>query len=260
MKGLTRQAVGEDLAGARLPGRDRLSGKGRPADDLDALGFNLVGYGCTTCIGNSGPLPGRSGESDRGWRPRVLLGSVGQPQLRRPRRPGHQGELSRLAAAGRRLCDCRQRCAINLTKDPLGTDKDGNPVYLKDIWPSNEIAEIIRQGRDPEMFAERYSDVFKGDEHWQGIEVSGGQTYSWPPASTYVQNPPYFEGMTLEWSPTDVKDARVLACSATRSPPTTSLRPVRSRPDSPAGIYLQEHQVARWTSTPTARAAATMKS
>ncbi len=213
-------------------------------DDLNALGFNLVGYGCTTCIGNSGPLDPHlakaiadgdlvscsvlSGNRNFEGRigPDIKANYLASPPL-----------VVAYAIAG--------TLRKNLTKDPIGTDKNGNDVYLKDIWPtSHEIAEIMSKAVTPEMFAERYSDVFKGDEHWQGIEVSGGQTYSWPPASTYVQNPPYFEGMTLDVDdPTDVKDARVLAVFGD-SITTDHISPAGSiKASSPAGVYLQEHQV-----------------
>jgi aconitate hydratase len=214
-------------------------------DDLNALGFNLVGYGCTTCIGNSGPLDPHlakaiadgdlvscsvlSGNRNFEGRigPDIKANYLASPPL-----------VVAYAIAG--------TLRKNLTKDPIGTDKNGNDVYLKDIWPtSHEIAEIMAKAVTPEMFAERYSDVFKGDEHWQGIEVSGGQTYSWPPGSTYVQNPPYFEGMSLDVDdPTDVKDARVLAVFGD-SITTDHISPAGSiKASSPAGIYLQEHQVS----------------
>jgi len=214
-------------------------------DDLDALGFNLVGYGCTTCIGNSGPLDAPlakaiadgdlvscsvlSGNRNFEGRigPDIKANYLASPPL-----------VVAYAIAG--------TLRKNLTKDPIGQDKNGNDVYLKDIWPtSHEIAEIMAKAVTPEMFAERYSDVFKGDEHWQAIEVSGGQTYSWPPASTYVQNPPYFKDMSLDVeAPTDVKDARVLAVFGD-SITTDHISPAGSiKASSPAGIYLQEHQVS----------------
>src|SRR5690606_10218880 len=104
---------------------------------------------------------------------------------------------------------------VDVTTEPLGNDKDGNPVYLKDIWPSNhEVAEIVRKHVTAEMFRARYSDVFKGDKHWQAIAVEGGETYGWNSSSTYVQNPPYFEDLTTEPKPvTDVVPARALALS-----------------------------------------------
>ena len=147
-------------------------------DDLDALGFNLVGYGCTTCIGNSGPLPEAISDAINRKRPGRRLGALRQPQLRGPRQPGRARQLSRLAAAGRRLCARRLDAASTSTTEPLGTDRDGKPVYLKDIWPSSkEIAELVRTTITAEMFRTRYADVFKGDEHWQKIKVEGGQTY-----------------------------------------------------------------------------------
>ena len=215
------------------------------SDELDALGFNLVGYGCTTCIGNSGPLEAPlakaiadgdlvscsvlSGNRNFEGRigPDIKANYLASPPL-----------VVAYAIAG--------SLRVNLTTDPLGKDKNGNDVFLKDIWPtSHEIAEIMSKAVTPQMFAERYSDVFKGDEHWQGIEVSGGQTYSWPPASTYVQNPPYFEGMGLDIdAPKDVENARVLALFGD-SITTDHISPAGSiKASSPAGVYLQEHQVS----------------
>ena len=215
------------------------------SDELDALGFNLVGYGCTTCIGNSGPLEAPlakaiadgdlvscsvlSGNRNFEGRigPDIKANYLASPPL-----------VVAYAIAG--------SLRVNLTTDPLGKDKNGNDVFLKDIWPtSHEIAEIMAKAVTPQMFAERYSDVFKGDEHWQGIEVSGGQTYSWPPASTYVQNPPYFEGMGLDIdAPKDVENARVLALFGD-SITTDHISPAGSiKASSPAGVYLQEHQVS----------------
>ncbi|RCL84663.1 aconitate hydratase AcnA [Hyphomonas sp.] len=215
------------------------------SDELDALGFNLVGYGCTTCIGNSGPLEAPlakaiadgdlvscsvlSGNRNFEGRigPDIKANYLASPPL-----------VVAYAIAG--------SLRVNLTTDPLGKDKNGNDVFLKDIWPtSHEIAEIMSKAVTPQMFAERYSDVFKGDEHWQGIEVSGGQTYSWPPASTYVQNPPYFESMGLDIdAPADVENARVLALFGD-SITTDHISPAGSiKASSPAGVYLQEHQVS----------------
>jgi aconitate hydratase len=157
-------------------------------DDLDALGFNLVGYGCTTCIGNSGPLPAPiskaikdgdlvatsvlSGNRNFEGRvsPDVRANYLASPPL-----------VVAYAIAG--------TMNINVATDPLGEDADGNPVYLKDIWPTSaEIADVVRSAVTPDMFAKRYADVFKGDAMWQGIETSGGLTYDWP-ESTYVAEP-----------------------------------------------------------------------
>jgi len=212
--------------------------------DLNALGFNLVGYGCTTCIGNSGPLQPEiataiadgnlvscsvlSGNRNFEGRigPDIKANYLASPPL-----------VVAYAIAG--------SLKINISTEPLGQDKDGNDVYLKDIWPSShEIAEIMGACVTPEMFAERYSDVFKGDKQWQEIEVSGGQTYSWPMGSTYVQNPPYFDGMTGDVeAPSDVHKARVLALFGD-SITTDHISPAGSiKASSPAGEYLQGNQV-----------------
>ncbi|MEO0548682.1 MAG: aconitate hydratase AcnA [Pseudomonadota bacterium] len=212
--------------------------------DLDALGFNLVGYGCTTCIGNSGPLDpdiakaiadgdlvscsvlsgNRNFEGRIG--PDIKANYLASPPL-----------VVAYAIAG--------SLKINITKEPLGQDKDGKDVFLKDIWPtSHEIAEIMAEAVTPQMFASRYSDVFKGDAMWKEIEVSGGQTYDWPIGSTYVQNPPYFEGMgrAIE-KPEDIHGARILGLFAD-SITTDHISPAGSiKADSPAGEYLQDRQV-----------------
>ena len=212
-------------------------------DDLDALGFQLVGYGCTTCIGNSGPLPEKisraiakgdlvatsvlSGNRNFEGRvnPDVRANYLASPPL-----------VVAYAIAG--------TMNINLTEDPIGYDDDNEPVYLADIWPSSaEIAETVRTAVTPEMFAERYADVFKGEEQWQKIETAGGLTYDWP-ESTYVANPPFFEGMTMDVTPPkDVSDARILGLFGD-SITTDHISPAGSiKADSPAGRYLQEHGV-----------------
>ncbi len=213
-------------------------------DDLDALGFNLVGYGCTTCIGNSGPLPEKiskaiaskdlvacsvlSGNRNFEGRvnPDVRANYLASPPL-----------VVAYALAG--------SMNINITTDPVGYDDENEPVFLKDIWPSSkEIADTVRQVVTAEMFASRYADVFKGDAAWQGIDVSGGETYGWPSESTYVQNPPYFTGMGMEPEPiTDIKDARILGLFAD-SITTDHISPAGSiAVASPAGKYLQDHDV-----------------
>jgi len=212
-------------------------------DDLDALGFNLVGYGCTTCIGNSGPLPEKiskaikdgdlvatsvlSGNRNFEGRvsPDVRANYLASPPL-----------VVAYALAG--------TMNINVAEDPIGYDQSNEPVYLKDIWPSSaEIAEAVRTAVTPDMFAKRYADVFKGDAMWQGIETSGGLTYDWP-ESTYVAKPPFFEGMSGEvHPPKDIKDARILGLFAD-SITTDHISPAGSiKADSPAGHYLQEHGV-----------------
>ena len=135
---------------------------------------------------------------------------------------------------------------VNVATDSLGTGSDGKPVYLRDIWPTNhEIAEIVRKVITPQMFLGRYSDVFKGDSNWQGIAVEGGETYRWNGSSTYVQNPPYFEGMSMTPDPvTDVKDARILGLFLD-SITTDHISPAGSfKSGTPAGQYLVERQVA----------------
>ncbi len=212
--------------------------------DLDALGFNLTGYGCTTCIGNSGPLPEAISEAinkndlvacsvlsgNRNFEgrvnPDVRANYLASPPL-----------VVAYALAG--------SLHVNVAEDPLGTDPDGNPVYLKDIWPTTqEVANLIRTSVTNEMFRERYGDVFKGDEHWQAIKVEGGQTYSWPASSTYVQNPPYFEGMTMEPKPLeDIEKAAVMGLFLD-SITTDHISPAGNiKADSPAGEYLAQHQV-----------------
>ncbi|MBO6688739.1 MAG: aconitate hydratase AcnA [Henriciella sp.] len=213
--------------------------------DLNALGFNLVGYGCTTCIGNSGPLqPEISKAISDG---NLVSCSVLSGNRNFEGRIGPDIKANYLASPPLVVAYAiAGSLKINISTEPLGQDKDGNDVYLKDIWPtSHEIAEIMGECVTPQMFAERYSDVFKGDKQWQGIEVSGGQTYRWPMGSTYVQNPPYFEGMTGDVeAPEDVHNARVLALFGD-SITTDHISPAGSiKASSPAGEYLQGNQVS----------------
>ncbi|MBX3477456.1 MAG: aconitate hydratase AcnA [Brevundimonas sp.] len=212
--------------------------------DLDALGFNLVGYGCTTCIGNSGPLDPAiskaindadlvacsvlSGNRNFEGRvnPDVRANYLASPPL-----------VVAYALAG--------SMHIDLTTQPIGQDKKGKDVFLKDIWPtSQEIADIQKKSVTPAMFAKRYKDVFKGDKHWQAIDVEGGQTYAWDDASTYVQNPPYFDGLTMTPAPvTDIVEARILGIFGD-SITTDHISPAGSiKKASPAGAYLTAHDV-----------------
>ncbi len=179
---------------------------------LDALGFNLVGYGCTTCIGNSGPLAEPISKAVAEGRSGGGLGAVGQPQLRGPGEPGRARQLSGLARRWWWPTPWPAPCSTDLATEPLGQGKGGKDVFLKDIWPTNkEIADIQRKVVGKDMFAARYGDVFKGDKNWQAIKVAGGQTYAWEMGSTYVQNPPYFEGLTMTPEPvTDIVEARIL--------------------------------------------------
>jgi aconitate hydratase len=212
-------------------------------DDLDALGFNLVGYGCTTCIGNSGPLPEAisaavnkndlavvsvlSGNRNFEGRvsPDVRANYLASPPL-----------VVAYALAG--------SINVNLSKDPLGKDSQGKDVFLKDIWPTNrEIAEVVRANVTAEMFASRYADVFKGDAQWRKIDSGDGQTYSWP-HSTYVAKPPYFEGMTKTPKPVQpINNARVLALFGD-SITTDHISPAGDiKEKGPAGQFLRSHQV-----------------
>jgi len=214
-------------------------------DDLDALGFDLVGYGCTTCIGNSGPLAPALSKviNDHGLTSCSVLsgnrnfeGRIG-PDIRANYLASPPLVVA-YAIAG--------NLNVNLSTDPLGNDQDGNPVYLKDIWPSSaEIAEVVQNSVSPQMFATRYADVFKGDAGWQEIEVSGGETYNWSPGSTYIRNPPFFEGMSMDLPEiTDVTDAQILGLFGD-SITTDHISPAGAiSGSSPAGDYLKSHQIA----------------
>ncbi len=214
-------------------------------DDLDALGFNLVGYGCTTCIGNSGPLPASISKSIA--QNDLVVASVLSGNRNFEGRISQDIRANYLASPPLVVAYAiAGSMHVNVATDPLGIGSDGEPVYLKDIWPSSkEIADVMRASVTPEMFSRRYADVFKGDTHWQAIKVSGGQTYDWPMASTYVQNPPYFEGMTMEVdAPEDVSKARILGLFAD-SITTDHISPAGSiKTASPAGRYLQEFQIS----------------
>ncbi len=214
-------------------------------DDLDALGFNLVGYGCTTCIGNSGPLPEPiaaainegdlvaasvlSGNRNFEGRvnPHVKANYLASPPL-----------VVAYAIAGSMTRD--------ITTEPLGKGSDGTAVYLRDIWPGEmEVAEIVEATVTRAAFQEKYADVFGGDAHWRAIEAGGGLTYRWNMASTYVQKPPYFDGMSLdeEGEIEDVRSARILALLGD-SITTDHISPAGSFAEtSPAGRYLVGHQV-----------------
>ncbi|KGJ04126.1 aconitate hydratase [Paracoccus halophilus] len=213
-------------------------------EDLDALGFNLVGFGCTTCIGNSGPLQAEISKSinendlvavsvlsgNRNFEgrisPDVRANYLASPPL-----------VVAYAIAG--------DMNIDLTTEPLGFDREGKPVYLKDIWPtSKEVAELVDTVVTREMFQEKYADVFKGDERWQAVEVTDSETYDWPPTSTYIQNPPYFQGMSKEKGKiSNVEGARILALLGDMIT-TDHISPAGSFKEStPAGRYLTERQV-----------------
>jgi len=213
-------------------------------DSLEQLGFYVVGYGCTTCIGNSGPLPAEvsaaiaegdlvvasvlSGNRNFEGRihPEVKMNYLASPPL-----------VVAYALAG--------TVDIDLTAEPLGHDPQGQPVYLRDIWPTNkEIGDFIAKTIGPEMFQRHYADVFKGDTRWNTIQSPDGSVYQWDEASTYIKNPPYFDGMRLETGKiTDIHGARVLGLFGD-SITTDHISPAGSiKKDSPAGRYLQQRSV-----------------
>jgi aconitate hydratase len=214
-------------------------------DDLDKIGFNLVGYGCTTCIGNSGPLQPEisaaiaegdlvatsvlSGNRNFEGRisPDVRANYLASPPL-----------VVAYALAG--------TLDINLATDVIAQDKDGNDVYLKDLWPTTqEVADLVEQTVTREAFLTKYADVFKGDEKWQAVETTDALTYDWPPQSTYVQNPPYFQGMSAKpGTISNIDDAKVLAVLGDMIT-TDHISPAGSfTADTPAGQYLTERQVS----------------
>jgi aconitate hydratase len=216
------------------------------SDDLNALGFDLVGYGCTTCIGNSGPLP------------EPISKAINEKDL---------VAVSVLSGnrnfEGRVSPDCRANYLASpplvvafalkgtvrsdMVGEPIGTGRNGEPVFLKDIWPSNEeIRALIDAHVHSDMFRKRYADVYRGDDRWRKIEVTGSDTYDWPVLSTYIQNPPYFTGMTMTPTPPgDIDGARPLAIFGD-SITTDHISPAGAiKPDSPAGRFLLEHGVSR---------------
>ncbi|HUZ14304.1 MAG TPA: aconitate hydratase AcnA [Caulobacteraceae bacterium] len=213
---------------------------------LDALGFNLVGYGCTTCIGNSGPLAepiAKAVQDGDLVAVSVLSGNRNfEGRVNPDTRANYLASpplVVAYALAGSMLVD--------LESDPIGAGKGGKPVYLKDIWPTTqEVQALQAKVVAGSMFASRYGDVFKGDEHWRRIEVAGGQTYAWDMGSTYVQNPPYFDRLTMTPEPLkDVLEARIL-CLFGDSITTDHISPAGNiRKNSPAGEYLSQHQVAQ---------------
>ena len=214
-------------------------------EDLDALGFNLVGYGCTTCIGNSGPLQAELSaaiaEGDL-VATSVLSGNRNFEGRISPDVRANYLASPPLVVAYALTGDMN----VDLTSQPLGQDQDGNDVYLKDIWPSTqEINELVEQTVTREAFLSKYADVFKGDEKWQAVQTTDSKTYDWPAASTYVQNPPYFQGMSREpGTISNIERARVLAVLGDMIT-TDHISPAGSFTDkTPAGRYLTDHQVA----------------
>jgi aconitate hydratase len=213
---------------------------------LEKLGFNLVGFGCTTCIGNSGPLPepisAAVNEAD------LAVVSVLSGNRNFEGRINPDVKMNYLASPPLVVAYALVGSMdVDIAHDPLGTDQDGNPVYLADIWPTEaEITEVMAAAINQEMFTRDYADVFAGDERWTSLPTPTGTIFEWDPDSTYVRKPPYFEGMTAEPAPVgDITGARVLA-KLGDSVTTDHISPAGSiKVDSPAGRYLAGHGVAR---------------
>jgi aconitate hydratase len=216
------------------------------SDDLNALGFDLVGYGCTTCIGNSGPLPEPISKAinDKD----LVAVSVLSGNRNFEGRVSPDCRANYLASPPLVVAFAlKGTVRSDMVNEPIGTGRNGEPVFLKDIWPSNdEIRALVDAHVHSDMFRRRYADVYHGDERWRAIQVTGGATYAWPPQSTYIQNPPYFTGMTMTPTPPgDIVDARALALFGD-SITTDHISPAGAiKPDSPAGRYLLEHGVTR---------------
>ncbi|MEM0990334.1 MAG: aconitate hydratase AcnA [Pseudomonadota bacterium] len=213
-------------------------------DDLDALGFNLVGYGCTTCIGNSGPLPENISKAIHEGdlvAASVLSGNRNFEGRVNPDVRANYLASPPLVVAYAIAGDMN----IDITREPLAQDKDGNDVYLKDIWPdTKEIAELVERTVTREAFTSKYANVFDGDEAWKSIDAGASLTYEWPSTSTYVQNPPYFQGMGAEPGKIgDIEGAKILALLGD-SVTTDHISPAGSFKDTtPAGRYLEDRQV-----------------
>ncbi|SFB70631.1 aconitate hydratase AcnA [Tropicimonas isoalkanivorans] len=243
-KGLTRKPwVKTSLAPGSQVVSEYLEAAGLQ-EDLDAIGFNLVGYGCTTCIGNSGPLEAPISKAINDYdlvATSVLSGNRNFEGRISPDVRANYLASPPLVVAYALVGDMN----VNIASDPIGQDKDGNDVYLKDIWPSNaEIAELVEKTVTREAFQSKYADVFKGDEKWQAVETTEAETYDWPPSSTYIQNPPYFQGMGMEPGKIDnIEGARVLAVLGDMIT-TDHISPAGSfKAETPAGQYLIERQV-----------------
>ena len=213
-------------------------------DDLEAIGFDLVGYGCTTCIGNSGPLPdpvAKAIDDGKLVATAVLSGNRNFEGRVHPQVKANYLASPPLVVAYALAGSLK----VDLTKDALGTGSDGQPVYLKDIWPTPaEVQTAVRTGVTDQMFRSAYEGVFKGDERWAKIAVGGGQVYDWDDGSTYCRLPPYFEGITMEPDAIgDIEGARILAMLGD-SVTTDHISPAGSiAKDSPAADYFMERQI-----------------
>ncbi|MEJ5976820.1 aconitate hydratase AcnA [Novosphingobium sp. PS1R-30] len=215
-------------------------------EHLDNIGFNLVGYGCTTCIGNSGPLAEPISAAINGNN--IVAASVISGNRNFEGRVSPDVRANFLASPPLVVAYALKGTVIDdFTTTPIGQGSNGQDVYLKDIWPTNlEVATTMAGAVDRQMFQARYADVYKGDKHWQAINVTGSETYQWRAGSTYVANPPYFEGMSMTPAPVqDIIEAKpllILGDSIT----TDHISPAGNiKADSPAGQWLQEHQVAK---------------
>ncbi|MGN7997611.1 aconitate hydratase AcnA [Sphingomonas sp. 22176] len=243
--GLTRKPwVKTSLAPGSQVVTDYLNKAGL-TEDLDAIGFNLVGYGCTTCIGNSGPLAEPISAAINGND--IVAASVLSGNRNFEGRVSPDVRANFLASPPLVVAYALKGTVTeDMYETPIGQGTNG-PVFLKDIWPSNEeIQGLITANIDDEMFRSRYGNVYLGDSHWQGISVTVSDTYAWPTGSTYIHNPPYFEGMSMTPAPVqDIVDAKPLAILGD-SITTDHISPAGSiKADSPAGAFLQEHQVSK---------------
>ncbi|MFI6978186.1 aconitate hydratase AcnA [Embleya sp. NPDC050154] len=213
---------------------------------LEKVGFSLVGYGCVTCIGNSGPLPEEVSKAVNDADLAVVSVLSGNRNFEGRINP--DVKMNYLASPPLVIAYALVGSMdIDITTEPLGVDSEGKPVYLADIWPSDEeIAEVVASSIDQDMFIDRYADVFAGDSRWQSLEIPTGATFEWDPQSTYVRKPPYFEGMQMQPAPVvDIAGARVLA-KLGDSVTTDHISPAGSiKGDSPAGKYLAENGVER---------------
>jgi aconitate hydratase len=215
-------------------------------EHLNAVGFNLVGYGCTTCIGNSGPLAEPISAAINGNN--IVAASVISGNRNFEGRVSPDVRANFLASPPLVVAYALKGTVIeDFVTTPIGKGSNGQDVFLKDIWPSNlEVASTMASCMDRAMFRARYADVYKGDAHWQAINVTGSDTYAWRAGSTYVANPPYFEGLTMTPPPvTDIIAAKPLAILGD-SITTDHISPAGNiKADSPAGKWLMEHQVAK---------------
>ena len=213
---------------------------------LNALGFDTVGYGCTTCIGNSGPLP--EAVSAAVHSADLAVAAVLSGNRNFEGRINHDIKMNYLASPPLVVAYAiAGRMDLDITTEPLGIGSDGEPVFLADVWPTPaEVQDVVNSAIDAEMFRSRYADVFAGDQRWQSLQTPTGNTFDWAPDSTYVRKPPYFDGMHRDPSPvSDIHGARVLA-KLGDSVTTDHISPAGSiRADSPAGRYLLEHGVDR---------------